>query len=948
MATTDITNDAVLLLRAIEQTKGRFGFSLPIEVLLGRRNAKIKKSKFDELSSHGTGCHRTEEHWKAVGRSLVQELLVDSRSAGKGFGKASMAVYSVSSLGKQLLTANGTGAPHARVQADLVADSLNVESERALRATRKANRASIAKTQGSPPPPLGMCTGTGPVSSSPPTAPKRGKTERPPATPSSAASVDSAIRSSDDWLPVHGAKRRKLPASMCASEGASPAAASSMPSSATATAAQSNGHAPRPCPGPIPAPSPIPPALDKALMPFQRAGVAFAVGRGGRVLIGDDMGLGKTIQAIATCAAFREDLPAIIVVPNSVRLVWADELERWIPDLGPGGVNVVSSSTDLLGLTANTAAFHIVTYGILARASPVRDFLRERTPFKVMVVDESHIIKNRTAMRTREVLHMAQRATRILLLSGTPALARPCELYTQIEAVEPGLFKSYSSYTARYCAPKWTPFGMDFTGASNLHELHAHLKSIMVRRLKSDVLTELPAKRRQRIQIEVDATATDALSQLKEEMIACGQEQTPERRAMLMRMYKESSEAKAAPVCEYVEDLLQGGCKFLVFGHHHFMLDALEATAVRNKVKFIRIDGRVSSAERLRMVNEFQANDDILIAILSIAAAGVGITLTAASTVIFAELHWTPGLLVQAEDRAHRIGQKSSVNIQYLVASGTIDDIIWPAVSRKVEVVSTMCDGHKDHLVAALKRADRQPAKDGQCTQPSASETECMTEDHMHMDELVATVVAHKSLSNGARKKPQAAVDAASAAPKIQSAYSVLSMLQGNGPVRRVVVRDSPPDNEVPIGIPPSRLTEEEVITIPDPIESASEPEQEAEVPRCSFCVSRVTGRVHILDAEGKPLGCSFKPIDWEAIRDSVTLPDPLRGMPSVISATDTFVLQWANLRPKEQRKLLGQPLQPPLLRNLQLLSSGRKTSTKAPSAARRGKKSRAGAESLD
>merc|ERR1712190_198832 len=124
----------------------------------------------------------------------------------------------------------------------------------------------------------------------------------------------------------------------------------------------------------------------------------------------------------------------------------------------------------------------------------------------------------------------------------------------------------------------------------------------------------------------------------------------------------------------------------------------------------MRIDGSVSAAERLRRVDFFQKDESCRIAILGVMAAGVGITLTAASTVVFAELHWTPGVLVQAEDRAHRIGQKSSVNIHYLIGNGTIDDIIWPSVSRKVEVVSAMCDGRKDHL--SVTHASANQAKD--------------------------------------------------------------------------------------------------------------------------------------------------------------------------------------------------------------------------------------------
>lgn len=106
-------------------------------------------------------------------------------------------------------------------------------------------------------------------------------------------------------------------------------------------------------------------------------------------------------------------------------------------------------------------------------------------------------------------------------------------------------------------------------------------------------------------------------------------------------------------------------------------------------------------------MKEFQADSNVRVAILGILAAGVGITLTSASTVVFAELHWTPGMLVQAEDRAHRIGQKSSVNVHYLVARGTLDDIMWPLVAHKVEIVSAMCDGKKDHLVANVSSAER-------------------------------------------------------------------------------------------------------------------------------------------------------------------------------------------------------------------------------------------------
>ncbi|CAE8633637.1 unnamed protein product, partial [Polarella glacialis] len=679
-------------------------------------------------------------------------------------------------------------------------------------------------------------------------------------------------------------------------------------------------------------PPSLPPALAAALMPFQRAGVAFAVRRGGNALIGDDMGLGKTIQAIATCCAFRGDWPVLLVVPNSLRLVWADELERWIPELGPGGVNVVSSGQDLHGLEKGSASFHIVTYGILTRASPVREFLRAKEPCKTLVVDESHMIKNRAALRTREILQIAQRATRVLLLSGTPALARPVELYTQVEAVASGLLGSFSAFAERYCAPKWTPFGMDFTGASNLEELHAKLQTVMIRRLKKNVLQELPAKRRQRVQLEVAGAAAAGCAEIREQMQGC-REDVPESRRLLMQFYKESSEAKAPAVCEYVEDLLNGGCKFLVFAHHLAMLDALEAAAVRCNVGYMRIDGSVNSAERLQRVASFQADPSIRIAVLSLLAAGVGITLTAASTVVFAELHWTPGVLVQAEDRAHRIGQRNSVNIHYLVASGTIDDIIWPSVSNKVEVVSAICDGQKSKLVAGLASTERASKSLGLEARDVGEEASMggdldLDGDADNLIELVAS-------------KPGKTKAESAAATKL-SAFSVLSMLQGRCPAKSSAAKESWACGVCGVrhgvgssasvcdscGAVRSTAQASKLPTRPtggakaaaneDVIELASESEDDNTDASCAFWVSRHTGRVHVLSDTGTPLGANFKLADWEATRDSESLlPETLRSDPSRSSCVQRFLRQWTELRAAERRHLMDQELRLPLRRQL-------------------------------
>lgn len=539
MTKVDVTLDALLLLRAIEQTRGRFGLCVPIEVLLGRRTARLKKLDFESLPTYGTGKHQTEQYWKTMARGLQQDVYIDVRGAGKGFGKANqMAIYAVSSLGKQVLekadAAGMSGGEAPCIMVDMHAEAASFEAEVAARQARR--RSSGGKSGGR------RCSKL-PAASPQALAPAESSHDDADADAEEAEADDDGAAGTElagkagsagavDFdagfsTPEPPAKRarRRLPPTLVASSGAREEAAVPTPAPVPAASATSSlgaskppsraankgggstaksggmnagpsraddGLRPAPNPGTIQAESPLPAALDAALMPFQRAGVAFAVRRQGRVLIGDDMGLGKTIQAIATCCAFRADWPALVVVPNSVRLVWADELERWVSDLGPWGVNVVRNGQDLLGLKGN-ASFHIITYGLLARGSNVRDYLRTRDPpFRTLVVDESHLIKNRTATRTREVLQVARNATRVILLSGTPALARPVEIYTQVDTVEPGLLGSFSSFAERYCAPKWTPFGMDFSGAANVEELHGILRPVMVRRLKADVLTELP------------------------------------------------------------------------------------------------------------------------------------------------------------------------------------------------------------------------------------------------------------------------------------------------------------------------------------------------------------------------------------------------------------------------------------------------------------------------
>jgi hypothetical protein len=169
------------------------------------------------------------------------------------------------------------------------------------------------------------------------------------------------------------------------------------------------------------------------------------------------------------------------------------------------------------------------------------------------------------------------------------------------------------------------------------------------------------------------------------------------REAILAQTYKETGIAKLPAAIEYVLMLLDGGVsKILLFAHHLAVLDGLEEAARSHKIRYLRIDGSVSSVKRALAVKEFQASASDaapFIAILALTAAGTGLTLTAASTVVFVELNWTPGLMVQAEDRVHRIGQHSACNMHYLLAEDGTDGLMWPVLVKKLKVVAQICDG---------------------------------------------------------------------------------------------------------------------------------------------------------------------------------------------------------------------------------------------------------------
>uniref|UniRef100_A0A669B0N3 SWI/SNF-related matrix-associated actin-dependent regulator of chromatin subfamily A-like protein 1 n=1 Tax=Oreochromis niloticus TaxID=8128 RepID=A0A669B0N3_ORENI len=426
--------------------------------------------------------------------------------------------------------------------------------------------------------------------------------------------------------------------------------------------------------------SSIDPSLTRSLMPFQREGVNFAVSKQGRLLLADDMGLGKTIQAICIAAYYRKEWPLLVVTPSSVRFTWAEAFRRWLPSLTPDSINVVVKAKDSL----RSGLINIISYDLLSRM----DKQQPGNPFNVLIMVSLLFKHVNSALCDLSCPSFhPQVAKRVILLSGTPAMSRPAELYTQILAVRPTLFPRFHEFGIRYCDARQMTWGWDYTGSSNLGELKLLLEEcLMLRRLKSEVLSQLPAKQRKVVTVTIDGinTRTKAALSAAAKQLAKGHRNKMEEKEALLVFYNHTAEAKL----QYITDMLECGReKFLVFAHHKLVLDHITTELEKKNVDFIRIDGSTPSAERQQLCERFQYSAKTCVAVLSITAANMGLTLHSADLVIFAELFWNPGVLIQAEDRVHRIGQTSSVNIHYLVAKGTADDHLWPMIQEKMNVL---------------------------------------------------------------------------------------------------------------------------------------------------------------------------------------------------------------------------------------------------------------------
>lgn len=429
------------------------------------------------------------------------------------------------------------------------------------------------------------------------------------------------------------------------------------------------------------------------LKPFQREGVRQIYTFGGRALLCDEMGLGKTIQALDWIRRIPKRRPVIIVVPASVKFAWQHEAMIHF------GIRIDVIEGRMPARTKRLPGEIVVlNYELLQSWLPV---LRAADP-AVVIFDEAHYLKNTAAQRTKSAARLVQSAESVLALSGTPLTNRPIELWPVMRLVRPDIFPSRELYAWRYCKPRWTFWGWQYDGATHLDELHRILKeNCMIRRLKKDVLKELPAKTRQVVpfrlksMVEYNKAQHTFLEWLREISPAKAQRasksQALTKVGYLLRLV---ARLKLDWTEQWLKEFFEAhpGEKLVALTMHTFVIDHLKERFPKSVI----IDGRITGRIRHESVRKFQNNSQVPLLLGNWKAAGVGITLHAAHNVVALDLPWTPGDLLQGEDRVHRIGQKKGVIVHYLTALNTIEEKLVKILRKKASILDAVLDGRAD------------------------------------------------------------------------------------------------------------------------------------------------------------------------------------------------------------------------------------------------------------
>ena len=438
----------------------------------------------------------------------------------------------------------------------------------------------------------------------------------------------------------------------------------------------------------------------KKLYKHQEEGIKFLLSRNGCILA-DDMGLGKSIQSIIAaleCGAKK----ILIVAPSSTKINWERE------------INVFCDDTTIIdGKKWSDAKFTIINFDILKNFHTLVDkktkedaiinrYLAE-AGYDLCIIDEAHYLKNNDSIRGKIMVELAvqHNIEKVWLLTGTPVANRPMDFFNLLKIIKSPIAQNWRHYAVRYCEGRqffrtlkngkkkqiWLT-----DGASNLEELASKTKNVILRRLKTEVL-DMPDKVITPMYHKLDAKGVKEYEQLWDDYLL-KRESEGKKNGNLQKdlveliLLRQFIAAQAIPyTIEMAENAIEMGRKVIIFTSFTEELEILQHHFGKLAVKH---NGPMTTKSKQKSVDDFQNNDKVKVFIGNIKSAGVGITLTEGTVVIFNSFDWVTGNNEQAEDRAYRIGQNNDVNVYYQLFDNTISMRMWETLKQKQEIINTI------------------------------------------------------------------------------------------------------------------------------------------------------------------------------------------------------------------------------------------------------------------
>lgn len=462
------------------------------------------------------------------------------------------------------------------------------------------------------------------------------------------------------------------------------------------------------------------------LYPYQVEGANW-LGFTHRGILGDEMGIGKTRQAIA--AAYIETNGGVVVCLASGKIsTWAREIVQLDND---ATVVVVNSGNEVQQYNVGTGSnWVIINYDLLDKHVGDIPTMHE---VNTVILDEAHYIKEAGNIRSKAAIKLCNMAENVYLLTGTPVMNRPIELFNLLKAIRHPLGENWFTFAMRYCGAyqrkikKWVTNPMtgqrelreikflDVKGATNLEELRSKLSTVYLRRTKDilgdklpplveeNVATKLGAKYQAQYQdawenyftnLELRLNADDDMDEDEKNAKLMNAEMA-QHLVEMQKLKQIASLSKVERIVADTENALEQGEQVIIFTQYKETLEQLKAGL--KKYKPVSISGEDNQASRVKAIDAFQSGQ-AKVFIGNTKAAGTGINLYAASIVYFADLEWTPALHEQAVSRAHRNGQQKQVNAYYYIAENTIDVDIVKALEEKKKVIKELLDGKSDSI----------------------------------------------------------------------------------------------------------------------------------------------------------------------------------------------------------------------------------------------------------